>query len=47
MELVAARRIGRETVQYVANIFKYYMAYRLSMEQVLHHRQARERAGME
>lgn len=29
VELVAARRIGRETVQYVSNIYKYYIAYRL------------------
>lgn len=27
VEVVAARRIGRETVQYVSNIFKYYIAY--------------------
>ena len=27
VELVAARRVGREPVQYVANIFKYYIAY--------------------
>ena len=25
---VAARRIGRETVQYVSNVYKYYLAYR-------------------
>jgi membrane-bound lytic murein transglycosylase MltF len=29
VELVAARRIGLETVQYVSNIAKYYVAYRL------------------
>jgi membrane-bound lytic murein transglycosylase MltF len=29
VEVVAAREIGRETVQYVSNIFKYYVAYRL------------------
>ncbi len=29
VELVAARRIGRETVQYVDNIYKYYVAYRM------------------
>jgi membrane-bound lytic murein transglycosylase MltF len=29
VELIAAKRIGRETVQYVANIFKYYVAYKL------------------
>ncbi len=27
VEVVAARRIGRETVQYVRNIYKYYVAY--------------------
>jgi membrane-bound lytic murein transglycosylase MltF len=27
VEEVAAKRIGRETVQYVANIYKYYIAY--------------------
>jgi len=29
VEVVAAKRIGKETVQYVSNIFKYYIAYRL------------------
>ncbi len=29
VEVVAAKRIGRETVQYVSNIYKYYLAYRL------------------
>jgi membrane-bound lytic murein transglycosylase MltF len=33
VERVAARRIGRETVQYVSNISKYYLAYRLVAEQ--------------
>jgi len=33
VEHVAARRIGRETVQYVSNIAKYYVAYRLSSRQ--------------
>lgn len=28
VEVAAARAIGRETVQYVGNIFKYYLAYR-------------------
>jgi membrane-bound lytic murein transglycosylase MltF len=27
VEIVAAREIGRETVQYVANIYKYFLAY--------------------
>jgi membrane-bound lytic murein transglycosylase MltF len=32
VEVVAAKRIGRETVQYVSNIFKYYLAYRLIVD---------------
>jgi membrane-bound lytic murein transglycosylase MltF len=31
VELVAARDIGRETVQYVSNIFKYYVAYKFEV----------------
>ena len=33
VERIASERIGRETVTYVANIFKYYVAYRLMLEQ--------------
>lgn len=29
VEIVASKRIGRETVQYVSNIYKYYVAYSL------------------
>ena len=29
VEVIAAKRIGRETVQYVSNVYKYYVAYRL------------------
>jgi len=32
VEFVAAEKIGAETVTYVANIYKYYIAYRLIME---------------
>ncbi|RLQ23414.1 lytic transglycosylase F [Seongchinamella sediminis] len=46
VELVAAREIGRETVQYVSNIYKYYIAYRYTQEQQARHARARERAGM-
>ena len=31
VELVAAKDIGQETVQYVSNIFKYYVAYKLTL----------------
>jgi len=33
VERVAAARIGRETVQYVSNIYKYYVAYQLAWEE--------------
>jgi membrane-bound lytic murein transglycosylase MltF len=33
VELVASKSIGQETVQYVSNIYKYYVAYKLSQEQ--------------
>jgi len=33
VELVAAKDIGQETVIYVANIYKYYVAYKLAVEQ--------------
>ncbi len=29
VEIIAAKRIGRETVQYVSNIYKYYISYTL------------------
>ena len=32
VEYIAAERIGAETVTYVSNIYKYYIAYRLIME---------------
>jgi membrane-bound lytic murein transglycosylase MltF len=40
VELVVAEAIGRETVQYVSNIYKYYLAYKLALEQ----REARQKA---
>ena len=41
VEYVAADRIGAETVTYVSNIYKYYIAYQLLMEA----REAREKAA--
>ena len=34
VELIAARRVGQETVVYVRNIYKYYVAYKLQLEMV-------------
>jgi membrane-bound lytic murein transglycosylase MltF len=35
VEILAAKKIGRETVQYVSNIYKYYVAYRLASDKRL------------
>jgi membrane-bound lytic murein transglycosylase MltF len=43
VELVAARRIGRETVTYVGNIYKYYLAYQMMVRAA----QERDRAKKE
>jgi len=43
VERVVSERVGRETVQYVSNIYKYYVAYRLSMDR----EQARAKAKTE
>ena len=32
VEVIVARKIGRETVRYVRNVFKYYIAYQLAWE---------------
>jgi membrane-bound lytic murein transglycosylase MltF len=32
VEIVASKRIGQETVRYVSNIFKYYVAYKLVVD---------------
>ena len=47
VELIAAQEIGRETVQYVANIYKYYLAYRMSAAQGVRRQAARQKAGIE
>jgi membrane-bound lytic murein transglycosylase MltF len=36
VERVAAAKIGRETVTYVSNIYKYYIAYQLAWDQTHH-----------
>jgi len=44
VEQVASERIGRETVTYVSNIYKYYITYRLVTEQ--EQRRNAAKAGM-
>ena len=45
VELIAAERIGAETVTYVSNIYKYYVAYKLAVE--IQAERARERGALE
>ena len=42
VEVIAAARIGAETVNYVSNIYKYYVAYKLIAVQQEQRDKARE-----
>ena len=46
VEIIAAKEIGRETVQYVANILKYYVGYRLSVEQQVKRSEERQKQNL-
>ena len=46
VERVASERIGRETVTYVSNIYKYYVAYRLLVDEALRRKDAKTALGM-
>jgi len=45
VEQIASERVGRETVTYVSNIFKYYVAYRLVVEEYERRGVAKEAIG--
>jgi membrane-bound lytic murein transglycosylase MltF len=45
VEQIASERIGRETVTYVSNIYKYYVAYRLVLEETERRRAAKDKRG--
>jgi membrane-bound lytic murein transglycosylase MltF len=47
VEVVVAKEVGRETVQYVANIYKYYVGYRMAMAETSARRAARKEQGIE
>jgi len=47
VEVIAAREIGRETVQYVANILKYYVGYRLSIQQQVRRGEERKKQSID
>jgi membrane-bound lytic murein transglycosylase MltF len=42
VEQIASERIGRETVTYVSNIYKYYVAYRLAVEEIEQRRKLKQ-----
>jgi membrane-bound lytic murein transglycosylase MltF len=44
VELMAAEKIGRETVTYVSNIYKYYLAYQMLAEERAQRERARQAA---
>jgi len=44
VEILAAESIGRETVQYVANIYKYYLAYQMLMDEEAKRMKAKQQA---
>ena len=45
VEIIAARRIGAETVQYVSNIYKYYIAYRFIVKEFRQKKEEKTRAN--
>jgi len=45
VEQIASERIGRETVSYVSNIYKYYVAYRLAVASNEQRKAAKSAAG--
>jgi len=45
VEVVVAEDVGRETVQYVSNIFKYYVAYKLTLDRAKQREAAKTKAG--
>ena len=47
VEIVAAKLIGRETVLYVSNIYKYYTAYRLILDKLKIKKEAKKKKGLE
>lgn len=45
VELIAKEKIGRETVRYVSNIFKYYIAYKMIQERDVYRKQLTKEIG--
>ena len=47
VEIIAARRIGGETVQYVSNIYRYYTVYRLTRDKLKKKKEVKEKEKSE
>ena len=47
VDVITAKDIGRETVQYVSNILKYYVGYRLSVEQQVSRAEERKKRNID
>ena len=47
VEVIASRRVGQETVVYVRNIYKYYVAYTLQLDALEARRAATQKLGAE
>jgi membrane-bound lytic murein transglycosylase MltF len=45
VEIVVARQIGTQTTSYVRNIYKYYVAYRLTLDAQAEAAKARQQLG--
>jgi membrane-bound lytic murein transglycosylase MltF len=43
VEIIASAEIGRETVQYVSNIYKYYLAYKMVTERQVRSNEIRQK----
>ena len=45
VERITSEKIGRETVTYVSNIYKYYVAYTLTLEEMAEKAKAKSAVG--
>ena len=45
VERIVSEKIGRETVTYVSNIYKYYVAYTLSVQEMKEKEKAKAATG--
>ena len=46
VEVIAAKEIGRETVRYVSNVFKYFVGYKLVWQRDRQRQRLRDEVGL-